>query len=86
MPESKILAGLSVAVLVLSVETVAASAASPRGQQPTLAELVEMTAIRPVPGKPGLFVIPGYAATSAIPASTFYRRWSSYSVAGHPCV
>ncbi len=60
MRERKILVGVSVAVLILTAETAAAPAPKQTAQAPTSAELEEMTTIRPVPGKKGLYVIPGY--------------------------
>jgi cyclase len=56
MRELNILVTLAIALLVLTV----GAAQSQSADEPTLAELLEMTAIRPVPGKKGLYVIPGY--------------------------
>ncbi len=60
MRELKIIVGLSAAVLAVAAMTVAARPAAEGAQAPTADELAELTAIRPVPGKNGLYVIPGY--------------------------
>ena len=58
MREMKMIAGMSAAVLAVAVVI---SAARPAAEQTITAdELAELTAIRPVPGKNGLYVIPGY--------------------------
>jgi glyoxylase-like metal-dependent hydrolase (beta-lactamase superfamily II) len=60
MRELKIIGVMSVAVLVVAGMTFASRPAAEAIQAPTADELAEMTAIRPVPGKNGLYVIPGY--------------------------
>ena len=60
MRELKIIVGLSAAVLAVAAMTVAARPAAEGAQAPTADKLAELTAIRPVPGKNGLYVIPGY--------------------------
>ncbi len=60
MRELKIIVGLSAAVLAVAAMTVAARPAAEGAQAPTADDLAELTAIRPVPGKNGLYVIPGY--------------------------
>ena len=60
MQDPKILVRMSAVALFLITETVAAPAPNQTAQAPTPAEIEEMTAIRPVPGKKGLYVIPGY--------------------------
>ena len=60
MRELKIIVGLSAAVLAVAAMTVAARPAAEGAQAPTAGKLAELTAIRPVPGKNGLYVIPGY--------------------------
>ena len=60
MRELKFIAGMSAAVLVVAAMTVGARPVAEFAQSPTPDELVAMTAIRPVSGKNGLYVIPGY--------------------------
>ncbi len=58
MHELKVIAGMSAAVLVVAGLL---AAARPKAEQTVTPErLAELTAIRPVPGKNGLYVIPGY--------------------------
>ena len=58
MRELKLIAGMSAAVLVAAGIL---AAARPAAEQVVTPErLAELTAIRPVPGKNGLYVIPGY--------------------------
>ena len=58
MRELKLIAGMSAAVLVVAGLV---AAGRPAAEQAVTAErLSELTAIRPVPGKNGLYVIPGY--------------------------
>ena len=58
MRELKLIAGMSALVLVVAGLV---AAARPAAEQPVTSErLAELTAIRPVPGKNGLYVIPGY--------------------------
>ena len=58
MHELKLIAAMSAAVLAVAGMM---SAARPAAEQTiTAEELAELTAIRPVPGKNGLYVIPGY--------------------------
>ena len=58
MRELRMIAGMSAVVLV--VAGVVAAARPAAEQAITAEELAELTAIRPVPGKNGLYVIPGY--------------------------
>ena len=58
MRELKLIAGMSAVVLVAAGLLAAAQPAAE--QALTAEELAELTAIRPVPGKNGLYVIPGY--------------------------
>ena len=58
MRELKLIAGMSALVLVVAGLV---AAARPAAEQTVTSErLAELTAIRPVPGKNGLYVIPGY--------------------------
>ena len=59
MHELEVIFGMSATVLTLTV-TVAVPAPNQTAPGLTPAELAEMTAIRPVPGKKGLYVIPGF--------------------------
>ena len=58
MRELKLIAGMS--ALVLAVAGILAAARPAAEQAVTPDRLAELTAIRPVPGKNGLYVIPGY--------------------------
>ena len=58
MRELKLIAGMSAAVLVVAGLVAAARPAAEQAVTPE--RLAELTAIRPVPGKNGLYVIPGY--------------------------
>ena len=58
MRELKLIAGMS--ALVLVVAAILAAARPGAEQAVTPERLAELTAIRPVPGKNGLYVIPGY--------------------------
>ena len=58
MRELKLIAGMAAAVLVVAGLVAAARPAAEQGVTPE--RLAELTAIRPVPGKNGLYVIPGY--------------------------
>ena len=58
MRELKLIAGMSAAVLVVAGILAAARPAAEQAVTPE--RLAELTAIRPVPGKNGLYVIPGY--------------------------
>ena len=60
MREQKMRIGMTLTVLIVGVITVMARSAVETSQTPTADELAEMTSIRPVPGKNGLYVIPGY--------------------------
>ena len=60
MREQKMRIGMTVTVLIVGVVTVMARSVVEVSQTPTADELAEMTSIRPVPGKNGLYVIPGY--------------------------
>ena len=58
MRELKLIAGMSALVLVVAGILAAARPAAEQAVSPE--RLAELTAIRPVPGKNGLYVIPGY--------------------------
>ena len=58
MRELKLIAGMSAAVLVVAGLVAAARPAAEQAVTPE--RLAELTAIRPVPGKNGLYVVPGY--------------------------
>ncbi|MCY4029833.1 MAG: MBL fold metallo-hydrolase [Acidobacteria bacterium] len=58
MRELKLIAGMSAVVLVVAGLLAAARPAAEQAVTPE--RLAELTAIRPVPGKNGLYVIPGY--------------------------
>ena len=58
MPELKLIAGMSALVLVVAGVLAAARPAAEQAVTPE--RLAELIAIRPVPGKNGLYVIPGY--------------------------
>ena len=60
MREQKMRIGMTVTVLIVGVVTVMARSVVEISQTPTADELAEMTSIRPVPGKNGLYVTPGY--------------------------
>ena len=60
MREQKMRIGMTLMVLIVGVITVMARSVVEISQTPTADELAEMTSIRPVPGKNGLYVIPGY--------------------------
>ena len=60
MREQKMRIGMTLTVLIVGVITVMARSVVEVSQTPTADELAEMTSIRPVPGKNGLYVIPGY--------------------------
>ena len=59
MRDLRVIVSMSVAVLVVAVLAVAARPSTEMAQVPTADELAEIMAIRPVPGKNGLYVIPG---------------------------
>ncbi len=56
MPELRVIFGMSFTLLALAALALTAQTA----HQPTPEKLAEMTAIRPVSGKKGLYVIPGF--------------------------
>ena len=59
MRNLRILMGLSFSVVIVALMTVSARPAVEMVQTPTPDELAELMAIRPVPGKNGLYLIPG---------------------------
>ena len=59
MRNLRILMGLSFSVVIVALMTVSAGPAVEMVQTPTPDELAELMAIRPVPGKNGLYLIPG---------------------------